>query len=81
MAALEDQVVKAIGCKITLRIAQGIKAKEIGDDELPELCQFVLVAVDSIRNSEEMRQFLETLTRRWTMFAGVTGEILPKLPA
>lgn len=81
MAALEEKVVQAIGCKITLRIAQAIKASEVKDEELPELCQFVLVAIDSIRNSQEMKQFLETLARRWTMFDAVVADIVPQLPA
>jgi hypothetical protein len=72
--------VNIIGCKITVRIAQAIKNRELDDNDLPEICHFVLVAVDSITSSSEMRQFLDTLSKRWPIFSQLSSELMPTLP-
>lgn len=81
MSTLTQEHMDMITCRITVRIAQAIKNRELSDDELPEVCHFVLVAVETIRESADMRTFLETLSRRWPIFAQVTRELAPELPA
>ena len=78
-AQLTKEHVNTIGCRITVRIAQAIKNRELDDNELPEICHFVLVAVDSITDTTDMRQFLETLSRRWPIFAPLTAELIPTI--
>lgn len=68
-----------IGCKITLRIAEAIKARAVPEKELPEICNFVLVALDTITSHEEMATFLDTLGNRWTIFMAVVAEEKPAL--
>jgi hypothetical protein len=64
-----------IGCRITVRISEAIKNNELPDDELPELCAYLAVALKDIRTDEELMRFLVVLSARWPFLKSVSGDI------
>lgn len=78
-ASFSQEHKNRIACKITLKIAEAIKTRAVPEKELPEICNFVLVALDTITDHREMTVFLETLAKRWTIFASVVAEEKPML--
>lgn len=77
MAISFDETYKnKVGMKITVRIGQAIKSGELSDNDLPEVCNYVLIAIETIKNHDELIGFLTNLTDRWPFFSHIlTSEI------
>jgi len=77
MAISFDETYKnKIGMKITVRIGQAIKSGELSDNDLPEVCNYVLIAIETIKSHNELIDFLGNLTNRWPVFSSIlTQEI------
>lgn len=77
--SFDDAYRKNAGVKISVRIGQAIKDGELPDDEVHELCAYVLVAIQDMRSEEEYLHFLITLTARWPFFRQLADSERAKL--
>lgn len=67
-----DKAYKDIVCqKICIHLGHAIREKKLKDKELCEVCNFVLVAIESIDTHEKLVDFLGTLSARWPVFSPV----------
>lgn len=67
----DEKYKNTVGARICIRLAHAIKSREIRDEELPEVCNFVLVAIKTIDSLNGMVDFLSTLAARWPVFSGI----------
>jgi hypothetical protein len=54
-----------IGERLTRRLVQALKDKEIAQDDFAEISTFILDNIDNAKSNEELVQFLEDVARQW----------------
>jgi hypothetical protein len=70
----DDNYKNQICCRITVRIGEAVKNNELSEDELPEVCTYVLVAFEDMKTYEDLNDLLFKLTARWPFFEDVTAD-------
>jgi hypothetical protein len=68
-----------IGCRITIRIGQAIKDGELPEEEIKEICAYVLVAIQDIKTEDEFSSFCFLLSARWPFLKQLTEEEIKKI--
>jgi hypothetical protein len=82
MAFIFDEKLRNnIGCRITIRIGEAIKDGELPEDEIQQICAYLLVAITDIKTEEEFINFLFILSGRWPFVKEVCEEEKQKILA
>lgn len=72
MPVVFDETYKnQICCRITVRIGEAVKNKELPESELPEVCTYVLVAFEDMKTYDDLNDLLYKLTARWPFFSDI----------
>jgi hypothetical protein len=69
--SVDKSYIDSIGVKVTLRIGKSVQSGDIPEDELAEVCDYALVAFESMTTGEELLDFLKKLSARWPVFTDI----------
>src|SRR5258708_29100981 len=71
-----------MGERVTRRLSQGIKEKEVTEDQATEIAAYILDNIDKTSNSLEVLNFLTELAQKWPLFSQLLtiehGQIIEK---
>jgi hypothetical protein len=71
----DDEYKNKVAYSIVISINKAMKAGELHQHELSEVCTYVTVAMKGMKSHDELKDFLRKMAARWGFFTNILQDI------